>query len=143
MNTTGAGVCLATGRVIWLYRFNEAEGGRHINWKEAYTATHTTWAAARAAEPGTLFLIAVDNTAAKAVLNAGCIPWDPELDQQLRELREFLRLQGSDFEAVYVPGIQQPADEPSRKEQVEMDKVIQCRKLLMDVTHPWWRTVNL
>lgn len=143
MEVRGAGICLDTGRMLWLHHFDEEQLEAHINWKETHTAIHTTWAAAKDAAPRTMFRIAVDNTTAKVVLNAGCVPWDAQLDREVRELTEYLRERGSDFEAIYVPGVQQPADEPSRAEEVEPAKVQECRLLLQKVVHPWWRSVNM
>ena len=95
MKTTGAGVWLKGGRsnpaVIWKEEFENPETD-HINRKETIAAIETVRAAMiRHGARHTLFIVAVDNTTARAVLTAGFAAWDPWLSHQLKELEDLLR----------------------------------------------------
>lgn len=142
MDVRGAGLDLSTGSIVALIIFDQKNMTKHINWKETKTALMTIRNAAKIAAPKTKFLIAVDNTTARTVLNTGCAPWDKDLDLEIRSLRNKLLRRGSDFESVYVPGIHQPADEPSRLKRADKEKIAICRKMLEETSAPWWETVN-
>lgn len=142
MDKRGAGAWLKGGhispRVIWVSEFGEA-GDKHINWKETKAAIATLKAAMQK-RPGkyTLYIIAVDNTVACAVLKAGYVPWDPELTAELTHLRQVLRTQGSDYLVVHIPGNMQPADEPSRGQELLPGKVGAAVEWLESKNYPWW-----
>ena len=135
MKDKGAAVWLkggprSTPRVIWDTVF-ENPLQYHINRKETISAIEAVRAAMRRHEARhTLFIVAVDNATARAVLTAGFAAWDPWLSQQLKELEDQLRARDCAAVYVYIPGARQPADEPSRDLQIKMGKVRECIEYL-------------
>lgn len=143
MNERGVGLDLHTGKILVRLSFEDFSKERHINWKETATALATIRAAARETKARTRFLIAVDNTTAKAVINAGYVPWDGDLDREIADMKRELWLEGSLLEAVYIPGEDQPADEPSRNLATIEAKITACGNALMRRETPWWQTIEL
>ena len=144
METKGAGVWMKGGRkddgprVIWSALFEDPDK-YHINWKETWSALETVWSAiTKNPTPRTLYIVAVDNTTARAVLSAGFVPWDGVLNARMAELKDRLHKLQSAAIFVYIPGKRQPADEPSRDEEINPDKVRECIQWLEESQYPWW-----
>ena len=142
METKGAGVWLKGGRskpvVIWEEGFDNPKL-HHINRKETIAAIETVRAAvSRHKARHTLFVVAVDNTTARAVLTAGFAAWDPWLSHQLKELEDLLRAHMCAAVYIYIPGAKQPADEPSRDLVLDTQKVEECIEYLQGSIYPWW-----
>lgn len=146
METTGAAILLSSAqspkpRILFVKHFTKTEQKEHINWKETETAIcalETIWAIPAERRRGTLFHIGVDNTTALATLNAGCIPWSTTLNARLKLIRTALQEGGCFMLASYIPGKNQPADEPSRGMKMDNEKAYVCIETLSEIQKPWW-----
>ena len=105
--------------------------GCHINIIETMAAINTV-RLAMAAEPeerNALYAIAVDNTTAVSWFN-GKTALDDEVQRELEELDRELAVRGSKAWAWWEPTLSQPADEPSKYEEVSEQKVTECKARL-------------
>lgn len=125
-----------------LIHFEGDKRDKHINWKETATALRALERARTRAEPKTEILIALDNTTAVAVINAGRVPWCRELDEELHALIQAANKNHIAIRAVHVAGVDQPADEPSRLQAADPNKIATCIRIMTEVESPWWTQLS-
>jgi hypothetical protein len=130
MNLKGAGILLETGRsrVIWEKNWNPQESIQHINWKEIAAAISTVETALELNGDQFDIIIAVDNTMAEYCLNHFYHAYDPEMTTRLGTLLRELRRREVGLKAIYIPGTEMPADEPSRGLEIDQEKALRCRE---------------
>ena len=85
----------------------------------------------------TRFVIALDNMAAVAALNKRVVIFEKKVDEILRELEAEFMENGCEWRAVYIPGEEQPADEPSRGTYTKESKV-EAAKIKLELRDREW-----
>ena len=122
-----AGVCLLTNAVIMTKLFVGTLRDAHITRKETMAALWTL-RSLLGKNVRTRFVIALDNTTAVSALNSGMAFFDKDVDDFLQNTRALFLAADCEWLAVYIPGEDEPADEPSRNEPLNVDK---CREAVI------------
>lgn len=125
-----------------IVEFSEEQQLEHINWKETFTAIEALKEAVECSESRTEITIALDNTTAVSVINAGRVPWCTQLDKELHALIQKADRTGCSIRAIFIAGISQPADEPSRGCEVNQEKTNLCADHIEQSERPWWAGIN-
>lgn len=126
-DTRAAGVCLLTNKVIMTKLFIGTLRDAHITRKETMAALWTL-RCLLGTNVRTRFVIALDNTTAVSALNSGMAFFDKDVDDFLQETKALFLAADCEWLAVYIPGEDEPADEPSRNEPLNADK---CYKAVL------------
>ena len=87
-------------------------------------------------------IIALDNTVAVAALNKRIVMFEKVVDDLMKETEALYRERESEWVAIYVPGEIQPADEPSRGLQINLEKCEQTKQRLLDRKRVWCEEVQ-
>lgn len=119
-------------------RFTTEQRARHINWKETHMGLLLMETLLPITPHCCFYGLAVDNTTAEAVLEAQHNPSHPDLHARGLRVMGTVRDRGSFLSTCHIPGIMQPADEPSRGQETSMDKVYECTQWLLRNHGQWW-----
>ena len=80
------------------------------------------WSMLRCKESLTLFVVLVDNITAASVINSGTCSFNQEIDAEISRLHTKAKENNQFILAIYIPGEQEPADEPSRELPLSIKK---------------------
>lgn len=92
--------------------------------------------------PPTTVIIGIDNTAAITLLNERIVLFDSAADELLQHAEAVYEKLGWSWKAVYITGLEQPADEPSRLAELDLQKCDAARRLLSSRRLEWYEKLG-
>lgn len=121
--------------VLWVETYKEEDQKRHINIKETAVAVSAIPLVHRP-EGGGIMILGLDNRTAVKAWRCGFYPGELMLSQRIWETILCVENSGWRLEPMYVPGIIQVADEPTRGfsmgSAAYKRKALECRKWMLE-----------
>lgn len=115
---------------------------QHITRKESWAAIWLLEHMLERCDPGTLCVVGLDNVAAVSVLNKRHCSFDEPIDTRIKSLQEQFNKKKCSWKAIYIPGEQEPADEPTRNLPLKLEKCKEARAYLEKAATTWYETVE-